>query len=78
MSSPSRTNASRPTPGTWYSLRARPSTSVVWRYPLERAEAIAVEIEAADLATERVDLVGDGVASVEREALHRVEVDVEA
>jgi len=44
----------------------------------ERAEAIAVEVEAADLAAERIDHVSDGVAGVEREALHRVEVDVEA
>ncbi len=43
----------------------------------KRAEAIGVEVEAADLAAERVDLGLRLVACVEREALHRVEVDVE-
>ena len=44
----------------------------------ERAEARAVEIEAADLAAERVDVVVRFFARVEREALHGVEIDVEA
>ncbi len=44
----------------------------------EGAEAISVEVEAADLPAERVD-VGAGIGPRrEREPLHRVEVDVEA
>jgi len=44
----------------------------------ERSEARTVEVEAADLAAERVDLVAHRVAGGERQALHRMEVHVEA
>src|SRR5688572_25255873 len=44
----------------------------------ERTEAIAVEVEAADLSAERVDVGAGILARGEGEPLHRVEVDIEA
>ena len=44
----------------------------------ERTESVGVEVEAADLAAERVDIRARLLPRGEREAFHRVQIDVEA